>query len=87
MLSDPQMVGKRNYFFGELELTPEWFKQQVVKQLANVREKFLPGLHTETAVDFRVHCLLGDETFLTTVARCRDNIVEKLQEFQTLSKH
>ena len=87
MLSHPEMVGKRNYFFGELDLTPEWFERQVARQLENVREKFLPELHTETIVDFRVHCLLGDETFLATLDQSRDGIVAELRIFMALFKN
>lgn len=74
MLSNPHMVGKKLYFFGELELTHEWFAQQVGKQIANVHEKFSPGLHTETDIDERAHSLLGDARFVTKLAGCRDNL-------------
>lgn len=82
MLSNPRMVGKFRYFFGELEFSPDWFAKQVAKQVANVREKFLPSLHTETVVDFRVHCMLGDETFRASLIRCRETIQAKLRDFQ-----
>ena len=82
MLSDPQMVGKRHYFFGELELTPDWFTTTVTKQLANVREKFLDRLHTETAIDHRIHCLLGDQTLLGSLTQCHDEMQAALQAFQ-----
>ncbi len=82
MLSSPQMVGKLHYFFGELELTPDWFAKQVNKQIANVREKFLPVLHTETMVDFRVHCMLGDETFRFALTHCGETVQAKLRDFQ-----
>lgn len=82
MLSNPRMVGKLRYFFGELEFSPEWFAKQVTKQVANVREKFLPTLHTETRADFRVHCMLGDETFRDVLALCCEAARAKLRKFQ-----
>lgn len=64
-VSKPEMTGIRNYFFGELELTLDWFRHQVEKQIENVRDKkFLPDLHVETAVDQDVHFFLGDEELL-----------------------
>lgn len=80
MLSDPQMVGKRLYFFGELELTPEWFAGQVRKQVANVSDKFLPGLHAETAIDSRVHLMLGDEKFLERLTYHLGYVITKAGE-------
>jgi hypothetical protein len=32
-ISEPRFSGKRLYFFGELELTLDWFRAQVEKQL------------------------------------------------------
>lgn len=84
MLSRPQMAGKLHYFFGELQFIPDWFAKQVAKQVANVREKFLPALHTETRTDFRVHCMLGDETFRDALARCCETTRAKLRSFQGL---
>jgi len=69
LLSEPRMVGKKLYFFGELELGSEWFRQQVEKQIANVSDKFFPKLHTETEVDQRIHSLLGDSSFVTDLSK------------------
>lgn len=80
MLSDPQMVGKRLYFFGELELTQEWFAYQVRKQIANVSDKFFPGLHAETSIDDRVHLLLGDEKFLERLSYHLGYVITKADE-------
>ena len=35
-LSKPRFSGKRNYFFGELELDMNWFQRQFNKQMASV---------------------------------------------------
>jgi len=62
-LSEPRFSGKRLYFFGELELSLEWFRTQVEKQIAIVRDRFNEMLHTETDVDAYLHALLGDAAF------------------------
>ena len=62
-LSEPRFSGKRNYFFGDLELNFDWFKAKFCIQKDSVGEKFISTLHTETRVDTNVHALLGDEAF------------------------
>ena len=74
-LSEPRFSGKRNYFFGELELSIDWFKTQFDKQMASVGEKFSSSLHTETRVDTHIHALLGDEGFVRQITE----LIEKLQ--------
>ena len=91
MLSEPKMAGKRHYFFGTLELSPEWFKSQVKKQLANVRDKYIPELHTETNVDSQVHYLLGDSTFVASLVAHKTDLREERQAFlkaiETIQSH
>ena len=74
-LSEPRFSGKRNYFFGELELDINWFKRQFTKQMASVGEKFDPSLHTETNVDAEIHALLGDKAFAHQITKW----IEKLE--------
>lgn len=63
-LADPKLIGRKNYFFGDLELTIEWFDNQLKKQLAAVKGKFNPYLHTETEVDLSVHATLLNDFFV-----------------------
>jgi len=74
-LSEPRFSGKRNYFFGELELNVNWFETQFDKQKASVHEKFNPCLHTETLVDANLHALLGDKMFVHQITEW----IEKLE--------
>ena len=74
-LSKPRFSGKRNYFFGELELNMDWFQAQFDKQMASVGEKFSSSLHTETRVDAHIHALLGDAGFVRQITE----LIEKLQ--------
>ena len=67
-MSQRRFAGKRMFFFGELELSLDWFRSQVQRQTASIRDRFNPQLHTETSVDARVHELLADEAFATLIA-------------------
>jgi hypothetical protein len=62
-LSTPPFAGKKNYFFGELELTIDWFATQSRKQLAVLKEKYIPHLHVVSDLDDHIHALLADGTF------------------------
>lgn len=91
-LSKPEFVGINNYFFGELELGIDWFSSQVKKQIFNVKEKFIAPLHTETDVDFKIHCLLADLKFikfikenLKKIKRELNNFSENKREFEKIN--
>lgn len=79
-LSEPRFAGKRNYFFGELELDMNWFEKQFGKQKASLAEKFRSSLHTESIVDACIHALLGDEKFVCQIAKWIEKINEALPE-------
>ena len=74
-LSNPRFAGKRNYFFGELELDINWFQAQFDKQKTSLGEKFSSSLHTESQVDAHLHALLGDHGFMDQITE----LIEKLQ--------
>ncbi len=63
-LGIPDFTGIRNYFFGDLELSLDWFRTRVISQIADADRKYLPQLYTETSIDAVVHALLGDACFL-----------------------
>lgn len=67
-IREPRFDGMRNYFFGELELTFDWFRTQVKKQIRTVQDKFNEVLHTETNVDARIHAFLSDTAFSQFIA-------------------
>ena len=81
-LSEPRFSGKRNYFFGELELDINWFKRQFTKQMASVGEKFDPSLHTETNVDAEIHALLGDKAFVHQFTKWIEKLEGKLPDLK-----
>lgn len=91
-LGKPEFIGIKNYFFGELELDIGWFSSQVQKQISNVKDKFIAPLHTETDVDFKIHCLLADSKFIEFIKEnlkkieCElENFLENKREFEKIN--
>ena len=80
-LSEERFAGKRIYFFGELELSMRWFREQLEKQISGVREKYERSLHTETHDDQLVHALLGDNKFADELARRLGALREDMSDF------
>jgi hypothetical protein len=62
-LADPRFAGRKNYFFGELELTLDWFKNQVSNQLNAIKGKYNPSVHTETQVDESINSFLMNDKY------------------------
>jgi len=62
-MSEERFAGIRDFFFGELELTLEWFKRQFEKQTAGIKDKFSHSLHTPTRADALIHRVLADDQF------------------------
>jgi len=91
-LNKPEFVGIKKNFFGDLELDIDWFSSQVEKQISNVKDRFIAMLHTETGVDFKIHCLLADSKFREFTKENLDkakseveNFSEKREEFEKIS--
>ena len=62
-LAQPDFAGIRLHFFGELELSLEWFKTQLERHGTAARKDFEPLLHTTTHVDERIPNCLGGKYF------------------------
>jgi hypothetical protein len=60
LLSKPKMVGKKAWFFGELELNLDWFKNYMYTRLAGLSSKYLPDLHVSGESDRAIKHLVGD---------------------------
>jgi len=80
-LSQPRFNGKRFYFFGELELTLDWFQTQFGKQQNFLKDTFNPFLHTETHIDAHIHALLGDEVFASYIKKEMTLIAKRIEEY------
>lgn len=81
-LSEPRFSGKRNYFFGELELDLNWFRRQHEKQIASIRNKFNPILHTESNVDAIIHQILGDHRLINLLTEKITDCKKQFKEYQ-----
>ena len=81
-LSEPRFSGKRNYFFGKLELNIDGFRKRFDKQKASVGEKFSSSLHTETQVDAHIHALLGDKGFVRQITEWIEKLKEEFSDFK-----
>lgn len=82
-MGEERFSGTRLYFFGELELTLNWFRHQFERQSSAVRHRVEAELHTETQTDFRIHRLLGDAAFRQEV---RDRLALLTNEADQLSQ-
>lgn len=58
-LAMEQFAGLRHAFFDSLTLSIDWFRGRVQQTLANVGDKYLPELHTESYVDRELWLLTG----------------------------
>ncbi len=79
-MSEERFAGTRLNFFGELELTREWFRRQFEKQLEGAGDKFIQSLHTETDEEKRVHQLLGDYRFADWLGELLGGLTESYEE-------
>ena len=66
-LGEPRFVGIRNYFFGELEFSIDWFLRNYKKLIDPDKFKFEEELHTETYVDTSIKDMLFDSSFLSDI--------------------
>ena len=68
-LAKPESGGPLNWFFAALEFSPNSCRTQVLGQLAAVGAKYIPSLHTATAVDRAFEEALGEPGVLFTAPR------------------
>ncbi len=65
LLRRPSLNGILQFFFGDFQPTPKWFKDKVDTELFNLGDKYIPQLHTNTNIDFQLHTLIGDAEFIS----------------------
>jgi hypothetical protein len=81
-LATPKLLGRRLFFFGDLELSSQWCRNQVTGQLAAIGNKYLPGLHTQTTIDDDVSDALGDSDALLRLSRTNGQLRKAIVEIQ-----
>lgn len=92
-LGTPEFVGRKNYFFGDLELTIEWFNTQVSNQLSAIKGKYNPAVHTKTEVDIEINSFLLNEEYrrylimqhklLSTSIKKIEPVLSEIQEIES----
>lgn len=63
----PALAGLVTYFFGNLELSLDWFRRRHEPVLEMVRKKFNPTLHAVTGIDQEIEHLLAEKRLLVDV--------------------
>ncbi len=66
-LGSPKSHGLREYFFGEVELTLDWFQGVADEATQLLHKKFLPTLHAATSVDEELERILAGEALATSL--------------------
>ena len=84
-LASPPAAGIRAYFFGEVELSLQWFRQKHEPTLAMVKRKFIPTLHAVTGIDADIEHLLAEERLTRRVEALGGSFREALETFDKTS--
>jgi hypothetical protein len=82
-IRQPRFAGIRSYFFGDLELTTDWFKKRFEDVSAIYKDKFNPTLHTPTSLDSQIQNVLAEPTLTQELHEIVDEIGENFEEYVT----
>jgi hypothetical protein len=80
-IREPRLAGIRNYFFGDLELTIDWFRRQFGKRPDSAKERFNPALHTEGGLDVQIKEILGQAPLRQEVRRIVEDLCDRIDEY------
>jgi hypothetical protein len=80
-VSQPNCAGIRNYFFGELELTADWFKQRFDEISEVYKDKFNPDLHTSTRRDTEIQDVLAEPILSQELHEILNNVDKKFEGY------
>lgn len=80
-IREPRFVGIRNFFFGDLELTMDWFQRRFSEVIKQIGDKYVPGLHVATAVEGTLHAVVADREFLEELNEGIRDVEAKLASF------
>jgi len=81
-LSQPRFAGKRQYFFGELELDAAWFARRLDQERPSVSHEYLADLHVKTDVDRMISLSLGGAETQRAVREALDRLQSALAKAQ-----
>lgn len=60
-------AGRRAFWFGDFELSPEWFEKQVAETVAVVGDRYTPTADTDVAVNNTVEAAAAGDRFLRSL--------------------
>lgn len=66
-LTQPRFEGARRFFFGELELGLDWFRNRFAAHEALIGAKVIPVLHVSSHVDEAIGVMLADEAAVASI--------------------
>lgn len=68
--------------FGAKRFSPAWFELKYHKQMAFIRDKFIPMLHTQTNADEIIHAILCDDIFCDNFLNLMLRFKVQVKEFE-----
>lgn len=68
VLSKPESIGIRNFFFGELELNLNWFSELFNQQFERLKEKYDNDLHVDMELEQEIHKAAINSSYLTDIS-------------------
>jgi len=80
-IRQPTLAGIRNYFFGELELTSDWFKKRFENISTIYKDRFNPHLHTPTILDKQIQNVLAEPTLSEELHEVISEISQSFEEY------
>ncbi len=86
-LREPRFSGIWHFFFGELELTMDWFQRRFNESRTQIGDKYVPRLHVETAVESTLHALIADGDFLEVLSEKTRAAEAKLSSFVDIKRN
>jgi hypothetical protein len=78
----PRFSGIRLFFFGELELTLDWFQRRFNETISQIGDKYVSGLHVEMTVESTLHALIADGYLVEEFSRKLRAIEDKFSSFK-----
>ncbi len=65
-------AGRRAFWFGDFELSPEWFKAQVTEAIAVVGDRYTPMADTDVIANNAIEAAAAGNRFLDSLRSCID---------------
>jgi hypothetical protein len=77
----PNFSGIRNYFFGELELSEDWYRKRFEELSRIYKDKFNAEVHTPTTLENQIQFALGETALAEELRAIVDDICARIEEY------